>query len=165
MTAQTTTAVAEQATPVLGWEQLADKALTNAGNVFEAVSQVISGAVANYGPSVVDAVLWVIRIDHIQPLLYGSMVLIMAIVFWIVWGRRVKKQYLAVGCDVGNMDFGTGLLTFVGGFATLFFVIPFVISTLFNVWNWTAVVKPELWIAKQIVVKIDNMTTSTEKKK
>lgn len=155
----------EQTTKVLGWEQLADKAMDKAGNVFEAVSRVISDSVSTYGPSVGDAVLWVIRIDHLQPLVYGMLVFLIGVIFWVVWGSRLSKHFNARGRDIEKIDFSVCLVTVLSSFVTLVFIIPFVYSTLFNIWNWTAVIKPELWIAKQIVVKIDNMANPSEKKK
>ncbi len=54
------------ASDVLNIDQVIAKALDKTVDVFEAVAKTLSSAAAEYGPQAVDAVLWVIRIDHIQ---------------------------------------------------------------------------------------------------
>lgn len=139
----------------IGWEQLVDKAVDKAGNVFEAVYNSISGAVTTYGPQVVDAVLWVIRIDGIQALFWGFLTLIISTIFWVKLIKFWKS---------GEAGDGTFFITAIGTFFSAVVVGPILYSSVFNIWVWTQVIKPELWIAKQVVVKIEKMATESAKK-
>lgn len=141
---------------VLGWEQLANKALDNASNVFEAVSKSITGAINEYGATAVDAVLWVIRVDNIQKLVFGFLLLIILSIYWFIFGRKLNRHINQVG-RVTNIDFSMGFVTVISGVITIVLVTTVLVRTVLDAWVWVGVFKPELWIAKQVVVKIENI--------
>lgn len=131
---------------------IADKAIDRAGdfvsaaadkasNVFEAASNIISHAVDTYGPQAVDAVLWVVRVDAIQYLVLGWVMFLMFLTSVIfVWTGFSNRKWLERWDEMGE---GRTLVTFILGVNS--------IPRITNVWEYTAVAKPELYLAKQAV--------------
>lgn len=142
---------------------IADKAIARAGdfvsaaadkasNVFEAASNIISHAVDTYGPQAVDAVLWVVRVDAIQYLVLGWVMFLMFLTSVIfVWTGFSNRKWLERWDKMGE---GRTFVTFILGVITL--VVTFILGVnsiprITNVWEYTAVAKPELYLAKQAV--------------
>lgn len=142
---------------------IADKAIDRAGdfvsaaadkasNVFEAASNIISHAVDTYGPQAVDAVLWVVRVDAIQYLVLGWVMFLMFLTSVIfVWTGFSNREWLERWDEMGE---GRTLVTFILGVITLVVTIILGVNSIpriTNVWEYTAVAKPELYLAKQAV--------------
>ena len=142
---------------------IADKAIDRAGdfvsaaadkasNVFEAASNIISHAVDAYGPQAVDAVLWVVRVDAIQYLVLGWVMFLMFLTSVIfVWTGFSNRYWLERWDEMGE---GRMFVTFILGVITLGGSIILGVNSIpriTNVWEYTAVAKPELYLAKQAV--------------
>lgn len=152
MTTETTAQVTERVvTKVLDRTgDFVQAAATAATNVFEAASNILTTAVEKYGQSVVDAVLWVVRIDALQVLMTAwIMVLVMfAVGYFIItgftrrnWDERIDRSGMAPPVF-------TGIVVYV---VISFFIVFSHFPTITNVWLYTAIVKPELYLAKQAV--------------
>ena len=140
---------------------VADKAIDHAGdfvsaaadkasNIFEAASNIISAAVDQYGAQAVDAVLWVVRIDALQILITWWLAAGFALgtIYFIVTGftrRKWQERISNVGGDV-LIHFPI-IVAALAATVVLFHSFP----RITNVWTYTAVVKPELYLAKQAV--------------
>lgn len=131
-------------------EDFVQAAATAATNVFEAASNIITTAVEKYGQSVVDAVLWVVRIDALQVLVTAWIMLLVvfAVGYFIVTGftRRKWDERAESSGAAGPLFIGIVGYCIIG----LFVVINH-FSTVTNVWLYTAIAKPELYLAKQAV--------------
>ena len=149
---------------VLNIDQVIAKALDKTVDVFEAVSKTLTNAVTEYGPQAVEAVLWVIRLDHIQILATGVLWLIVLLVFWFKWWKVLKADYAKNNNRVEYMSTQVCVPTFFALFFTVIISLNPVVE-IFNVWNYVAVAKPEMWIAKQVVVKVESMAKDATKKK
>lgn len=127
-----------------------DAAASAAGNVFEAASNILTTAVDKYGQTVVDAVLWVVRVDAIQILVTWWLTVLFALgVIYFMWTGFTRRNWQQRISDCG----GEVILHFPVVAATVACVV--VLSHGFyqvtNVWTYTAVFKPELYLAKQAV--------------
>lgn len=97
-----------------------------------------------YTPDVVDAGLWVIRIDGIQEIAIA----IFCLLFFTIGGYWFTKKLLSIFKDV--LDEGAIVLAIMtGGISITFIIIS--ITTLLNIWNWVAIFEPKLYLAKQII--------------
>lgn len=152
MTTETTAQVTER---VVGkvidrTEDFVQAAATAATNVFEAASNILTTAVEKYGQSVVDAVLWVVRIDALQVLVTAWILVLMVVAmgYFIAtgftrrnWDERAVRHSLEAPLFIGILTYTIiGLITMINYFPTVT-----------NVWLYTAVAKPELYLAKQAV--------------
>lgn len=125
-------------------------AATAATNVFEAASNILTGVVEKYGQSVVDAVLWVVRVDALQELVTAwiLVLIVMAVGYFIItgftrrnWNERIDRSGMAPPVVTGFVIY------VVISFVIVFSYFP----TVTNIWLYTAVAKPELYLAKQAV--------------
>ena len=142
---------------VLTWEMLAERAMNKADAAFNASADIISNAVSTYGPQAVDMMLMVVRIDNIQQLVYGGLILLMNIIL-IVWFIKIFRKHLREDCNgewlaIEPMPSLLGCIPF----AVVTVSMSFMTKTIFNVWVWAGVFAPEVWVAKQIVDKIAKM--------
>lgn len=145
------------------WESIADKALDKAGDVFTSVSNVLNNAVTEYGPDVVNAVLWVIRIDNLQSLVIGLLFLIIyVIILRFLWINVIKKEYLRCDREIINMDTGTIFVPGLVGVIITFMVFGLTsVPKVFDAWTYVGIVEPKLWIAKQVIIKLDKATETS----
>lgn len=143
--------------------QVADKAVDKvsdfvtiaaekATNVFEAAANILTDAVATYGPQAVDAVLWVVRFDAVQYLVIGWLMFIVAmsgaIFAWTGFTRRNWRRRWIEGSEGDNfLQFIMGLVLFI----TVILTGIHSIGRVTDVWQYVAVAKPELYLAKQAV--------------
>lgn len=143
--------------------QVADKAIDKASdfvtiaaekatNVFEAAANILTDAVATYGPQAVDAVLWVIRFDAVQYLVIRWLMFIVslsgAIFAWTGFTRRNwRERWIRGSGDDNVLQFFMGLALFI----TIIVTGIHSIGRVTNVWQYVAVAKPELYLAKQAV--------------
>ena len=128
-------------------------AADKATDLFTAAAGVLSDATAKYGAQVIDAVLWTVRLDGIQSLLSGFLWMIFALwCLYMIWGKkwnfgtRANPDY----CRVTESNDGDVL-----GFSLLGTIIPalilmFSIIHVSDVWKWTQVFKPEVYLVKKI---------------
>lgn len=145
-------------------ETLVQQAAGLASNAFDAVQNVIVNAVTQYGPSVVDALLWVVRIDALQHLASGWIPILLAIV-----AIRVSyKKFMAGGERIDQLRAKEGqvpysqivervseiqwvMVGWASVIATALLVGALSFKQVTNVWYYVAVAKPELYLAKQAV--------------
>lgn len=106
----------------------------------------IGEQVVKYSPDVADAVLWVIRIDGLQTILSGLVMLILSF-FCIGWAKKLitwahKYSEESSGVSYTGAILGCGIL-----------IIPVFIAydALTNIWNYVSVFEPKLYLAKRIV--------------
>jgi hypothetical protein len=129
-----------------------DKTLETASTL---ASQLFTGveSIANkYGPTVVDTVLWVTRVEAINRLISGVLAVIVMVVVFKLW---LKLWKWASTADQDDMD--VGICQFLGTIISIVIGIVGVVvicCTLLNVWVYIALVKPELYIAKQTIDKV-----------
>lgn len=121
-------------------------------SIFEAAANIITDAVMKYGPQAVDVVLWVVRIDAAQYLLIGWLMFFVsaasAVFVWTGFSRRGWRQRWSNESDEHNI-------------VQFCMVAPLVIMALVmgsksidrvtDGWQYVAVAKPELYLAKQAV--------------
>lgn len=105
----------------------------------------VGNSVVKYTPDVVDAGLWVVRIDGIQTLTFSILGLLAAFIL----GHASYKfwKYLEKECE---LDGPVIVFPLFGGIITIIMIIGNTI-TLLNVWNWVAIFEPKLYLAKQII--------------
>lgn len=152
MTAETTAQVTER---VVGkvldrTDDFVQAAATTATNVFEAASNILTTAVEKYGQSVVDAVLWVVRIDALQTLVTAWMFvgICIGIMYFITTGFTKRKWSTRI--ENGGSD-GLLYVPIVVAYGIALIVATLQLHTVSNIWLYTGVVKPELYLAKQAV--------------
>lgn len=145
-------------------EDFVNAAASAATNVFEAASNILTTAVDKYGQNAVDAVLWVVRVDAIQTLVTWWLWFFLAIGFaywmWTGFSRRNWNNRInSFGADSGPVVFGVC----VGTVSTIA-VLWFAIGNITDVWLYTAVAKPELYLAKQAVDIVKQKLDTISKK-
>ena len=131
-------------------EDFVQTAATTASNVFEAASNILTTAVEKYGQSVVDAVLWVVRIDALQLLVsaWGMVAVTFGVLYFITTGFTRRDWHNRI--ENGGSD-GFLYIPVVMAFVAAIIIAMAQVSTITNVWLYTAIAKPELYLAKQAV--------------
>lgn len=134
-----------------------ERAVSSSGDLFSAASKIIVDGVTEYGPMVVDSVLWVVRIDALQHIILSWLV-IGVFVFAAAKLFKTAKDYKgrfyredtmhwsnweAKKCHGNDM-----ILALVSAVVALFI---FCVSPASNVWKYVAVVKPELYLVKKTI--------------
>ena len=145
--------------------QVADKALdkasdlvataaNSASDIFQAAAGIVTKGVEQYGPQVIDAVLWVVRIDAIQQLVFGwAIVILSAVIIYLINFSKGKLNLW----QYGKVSEGFSYVVCV--FATLGAVAPFFLSGLpkvTDVWLYTAVAKPEVYLVKRTIEIVEH---------
>jgi hypothetical protein len=127
-----------------------EAAASAATNVFEAASNIVSEAVTKYGQSVVDAVLWVVRIDALQTLVTAWMFvgICVGIMYFITTGFTRRNWSSRI--ENGGSD-GLLYVPIVVAYGVALIIATLQLHTVSNIWLYTGVVKPELYLAKQAV--------------
>jgi ABC-type proline/glycine betaine transport system permease subunit len=131
-------------------ETLVTKAAESASNVFEAASNIISKAIEQYGQAAIDAVLWVVRIDAAQQLITAILAFLLLAIFGLVLIFKTKSWFKSLN----DMDSGLGVVLiipygiFIGFIA---YTLNTKYDTITNVWLYTALFKPELYLTKQAI--------------
>lgn len=127
-------------------------AADKATDLFTAAAGVLSDATAKYGAQVIDAVLWTVRLDGIQSLLTAFIWTLVGVwILYMIWGKKWNfgtsrdPEYLRV-INSDNAD--------AIGMASLISLVPIIIlsisiSVLADVWKWTQVFKPEIYLVKK----------------
>lgn len=127
---------------------LIEKIGGSASNIFDASKKVITDAIDQYGPQAIEAVLWVVRIDAIQVIVTS---LFFVIVCVIIFNKCLKKFKESLLISYSEMPFIWGACMLC---VAVFGFIKF--QPLINVWNYVAVVKPEVYLVKQVVDVVKN---------
>jgi uncharacterized membrane protein len=131
-------------------EDFVQAAATTASNVFEAASNILTTAVEKYGQSVVDAVLWVVRIDALQVLVTAWIFVGMAIFVISFITTGFTRRGWSSRIENGGSD-GLLYVPVIVAYIIAVVVASLQLSTVSNIWLYTAVAKPELYLAKQAV--------------
>lgn len=157
------------------WEAVADKALDKAGGIAEKTSDMmvtasksVEDAITQYGPDAINALLAVIRINHLQYLIAGLALLIILAIYWFYAVKVIKHQYnhgVILNHYTNQLDsletpsvknisetYRVGILCSV---AVTVFMVAMIFMELITVWNIVAVANPKLWIVKQVVEKME----------
>lgn len=154
--------------------QVADKALDKTGaviekaasmatDIFSAAAGIVTKGVEQYGPQVIDAVLMVVRIDAAQYLLIGWLTFFVCVYgLWFIatgftkrdWDNRIMSNLGELGVVAVTVVFST----MVG--VLLFSAIP----RITDVWKYTAIVKPELYLVKKTIDLVETKLESAAKK-
>lgn len=109
--------------------------------------------VVKYTPDVIDAGLWVIRIEGIQALVFSLSFLLP---LWLLHPFAKRSLAWAQAATKEDDDnFPSFLLPIIlYGIVILFAAQAFYILT--NIWSWVAVFEPKLYLAKQIIASVIN---------
>jgi hypothetical protein len=140
-----------------------EKAAAAANDIFSATAGIVTRGIEQYGPQVIDAVLWVVRIDAIQSLIYGWFAFIIVVASWIwIWtGFTRRNWYKRGGYDGFNTIFPSSIWVTFSLIFTGFFSVP----RIMDVWLYTAVAKPELYLVKKTVDMVEKKLNAPEQKK
>jgi hypothetical protein len=134
-----------------------ERAVSSSGDLFSAASKIIVDGVTEYGPMVVDSVLWVVRIDALQDLILswlivGFIVFAAAKLFKTVKDRK-ERFYREDTMRWSNWEakqcHGTDMVLAFASVAIA--LIIFCVSPASNVWKYVAVVKPEFYLVKKTI--------------
>lgn len=101
---------------------------------------------AEYGPEVVDAALWVARIDALAVIGATVAILIAGIVLGLntktarAWSKKVEPNWESP-------------LAVWGGLVGLSSIVLLTMGTIriLNPWPWVGIIEPQLWIAKKVL--------------
>lgn len=107
----------------------------------------VGHTVVKYTPDVVDAALWITRIDGIQQVLSFIFLSALSIPF-ILAGKKIKKL---PSYDINGYWGVPSIFYAVAGLLLLS-----ALNVILNVWIWIEIFEPKLYIAKQIVDKVLN---------
>jgi hypothetical protein len=131
-----------------------DKSLEVAAKLADTLFTSVSKLVESWGPQAVDLVLWVVRIDAISDIFVGVVFLsfIIGSIFLIPYFYKKYSEAERAGRKYEGKLILCGLM--IGGQIIVNFIAVIVICfTLLNFWNYVAVVKPELYLAKKVMDK------------
>lgn len=125
---------------------LVEKIGETAIDIFDASKKVVIDAIDQYGSQAIEAVLWVVRIDAIQTL-------VVALFWFILFIFIFKKSFDKFRQAIKQND--TPEVWFISMVVCVF--LWFIkAAPLINVWNYVAVVKPEIYLVKQVVDIVKN---------
>lgn len=124
---------------------LIDKVVDGSSDVFDAAGKMISRGIELYGKDAIDAVLWIVRIDAIGDLARAFAMLIVAAVVLYLYFTRVLPRW---ACEFDKVIFSFALIVVTA------FVVASPVKTVTDVWKYVAVVKPELYLAKQAITAV-----------
>lgn len=116
-------------------------------DIFDASKKVVIDAIDQYGSQAIEAVLWVVRIDAIQTLVVA---LFWCILFIFIFKKSFDNKFRQTIKQNGMHEvwfISMVVCTF------LWFIKA---APLINVWNYVAVVKPEIYLVKQVVDIVKN---------
>lgn len=121
----------------------------------------VGDKVIQYGPDIADALLWVVRLDGAQRLVWG-----VAAVALMIWGwRSLVSAYGRIEADMEAskasyktwdekhyvMFWGraipTALISILG-------IVSGAVFSVINIWTYAAIFSPKLWLAREIVNKV-----------
>lgn len=125
---------------------LVDAIGATAIDIFDASKKVVIDAIDQYGSQAIEAVLWVVRIDAIQTL-------VVALFWFILFIFIFKKSFDKFRQAIKQND--TPEVWFISMVVCVFFWF-IKAAPLINVWNYVAVVKPEIYLVKQVVDIVKN---------
>ena len=132
---------------------LVERAAAGAVNIFEASANILSNAIDQYGPTTIEGIMWIVRIDALQVLVNGWFWLFMVVGswWWFVTGIIRRDWIDRLETTIGNES--SCLLLILGGILSVVTVAAFLskIIIITNIWLYVALVKPELYVAKQAV--------------
>lgn len=141
---------------------LISSAADKATDIFSAASNIISEGVKTYGPSVIDAVLWVVRIDALQQLLFGFLLTIFSLTaFYLINLSKTKLQLWQHADATDGFSIGGAIVLS----AALIFPLSAGVSRITDLWLYTAVVKPELYLVKRTIDLVDKKFVNSKTKK
>ena len=126
---------------------LVEKVGATAIDIFDASKKVVIDAIDQYGSQAIEAVLWVVRIDAIQTLVVA---LFWCILFIFIFKKSFDNKFRQTIKQNGMHEvwfISMVVCTF------LWFIKA---APLINVWNYVAVVKPEIYLVKQVVDIVKN---------
>lgn len=130
-------------------EKVEDKTvelMDRAADAVEAFAVKLGELSTEYGPEVVDAALWIARIDALSIL--GSTAIIFLIGIFLA--LNIKKA-MAWSIKV-EPDWDSPLAIWGYAVAGASLILLFVATVrLFNPWPWVGIIEPQLWIAKRVL--------------
>lgn len=118
-------------------------------DIFDASKKVVIDAIDQYGSQAIEAVLWVVRIDAIQTLVVALFWCILAIVIFNKSLKNFKKY------ETGYSNINMRIVLFISMLLCVV-ALGFNLKPILNVWNYVAIVKPEIYLVKQVVDIVKN---------
>lgn len=141
-----------------------EKAADAATDIFSAAAGIMSDAAGKYGPQVIDSVLWVVRIDAIQYLLIGWLSFFALLSYWAwVWTGFSRRNW----SDRMSECSSDGGIHAILAFSVILTLVIFSVSTvqrITDVWKYTAVIKPELYLVKKTVDMVEKKLDAAGRK-
>lgn len=134
-----------------------DEAITKLTSGIELAIKQIGALGEKYGPEVIDAALWVVRLTGIGNVVLNLAVFLVAGTVLTICGRniwrewaRVKAEKGAARVDIEDTNAGIVIPNF------LFVVIGGAVGGIFlfrvlNIWDYVAIIEPKLWVAKRLL--------------
>ena len=130
-----------------------DKTLETAANLATQLFSSAESVVNKYGPTVVDTVLWITRIEAMNKLAIGFIAL--AVLIFLV--KKGKQLHAWVKDKDNNLEVEDAMpgIVVVIAFGGLGAIASFIVACimLLNIWNYVGIVKPEIYLAKKAVDK------------
>ena len=145
---------------------LIEKASAKAFDIFSAAANVLTDGIKEYGPQVVDAVLWVVRIDAIQSLLIEWLWFVVCLIilvkiirgwFYNDWNKTLEDRNTD-SADISGLQF---LSVVIGVFCCVGIIVSS--SYVLDVWKYTAIVKPELYLVKKTMNIVEERMKKVQK--
>ena len=127
-------------------EEKAVELMDRSADAIEAFATKLQSLASEYGPEVVDAALWVARVDALQKITLAVLLAVLAAIAWgtvrplIRWGKKVDPNWESPAPALGYLS---GILGSILGLIALI--------KIFDPWPWVGVIEPQIWIAKRVL--------------
>lgn len=126
-----------------------DKTLETATSLATKLFTGMESLVVKHGQDAIDLGLATVRVTGIASLFEGLVALIIGVAFLVAF-RWCLKYWDRKYSDYEPMQYFGGLGAFIGMVTSACIAL----SIFFNVWNYVAIIKPEIWLAKKTIDKV-----------
>lgn len=119
-------------------------------NYFLDLAQRLEQGIVDVAPQAWDMMLWTVRVTAIQSLVIGVIGIVLCL---ISWGQYRRYNRIMAERDQeweDSKEIVAGMVSAITGIPG----VPMFLFTWCDVWVWTALAKPELYIVHQIVEKV-----------
>lgn len=143
-------------------EVLVTKVAEISNNMFDAASNLLKHSIEQYGPAALDAVLWVVRINGIQELVYGLIYTIipLTVIYLVNLSKTRMNLWSWIHETEGGSIVGALIATIISMLVMFMAGLPRITDT----WNYVAVVKPEIYLVKKAIDAVEKKLDVATKK-
>lgn len=130
-----------------------DKTLEIANQLAHTLFSNVSHLANQYGPKAVDLVLWTVRLDGINAIFTGIICLVIVVgsIKLLPYCYKKFREFERSKEEGPCIFFGAGIFASIVACA-ISAIISFIL--LLNVWNYVAIVTPEVYLAKKTIDKV-----------